>query len=236
MGESGCGKALQAEGLGSRSTLVPGEHGVQGNPLVDMNKVFLPPLHIKLGLMKHFVKAIDRNCAASQHLYILFPALSSVKLKESIFVGPQIREVLKDKDFEELFTLKELRTWEAFKSVCHGFLANTRGPDYQECIEELLQSDEDLGYRMSLKIHFLHSHFNFFPRSTRSPDLNPLNFSIWSILETRVLATPHTSLESLKAKLQREWKAIPQEQIRAACDTFVNRLEALVRNNGGYIE
>ncbi|KAF2353638.1 hypothetical protein FHG87_015606 [Trinorchestia longiramus] len=61
----------------------------------------------------------------------------------------------------------------------------------------------------------------------RSPDL---------ILETRVLAIPHTSLESLKAKLQREWEAISQEQIHAACDAFVNRLEAVVRNNGSYIE
>ncbi|KAF2368482.1 hypothetical protein FHG87_000766 [Trinorchestia longiramus] len=57
----------------------------------------------------------------------------------------------------------------------------------------------------------------------RSPDFNPLDFSIWSIWEPRDLATPHTSLESLKAKLQREWEAIPQEQMRAACDAFVNR-------------
>ncbi|KAF2368550.1 Immunoglobulin-like domain [Trinorchestia longiramus] len=34
-----------------------------------------------------------------------------------------------------------------------------------------------------------------------------------SILWTIILATLHTSLGSLKAKLQREWKAIPQEQI-----------------------
>ncbi|KAF2343869.1 hypothetical protein FHG87_025375 [Trinorchestia longiramus] len=66
----------------------------------------------------------------------------------------------------------------------------------------------------------------------RSPDLNSLNFSTWSILETRVLPTPHNSLESFKAKLQREWEAIPQEQIRATCDAFVNRLRAVVRNKG----
>ncbi|KAF2344382.1 hypothetical protein FHG87_024862 [Trinorchestia longiramus] len=70
----------------------------------------------------------------------------------------------------------------------------------------------------------------------RSPDLNPLNFSIWSILTARVLAIPHTSLESLKAKLQREWETISQEEIRAACDAFVNKLKAVVHNKGGYIE
>ena len=142
---------------------VPGELRLKENPLVDMNKVLLPPLRIKLGLMKNFVKALHENGAAFQHLSTVFPGLSAAKLKGGIFVGPQIREVLKDTDFEELLNLKELRAWEAFKSVCSGFLGNTRVPDYQACIEKLLKSYEDMGYRMSLKIHFLHSHLNFFP-------------------------------------------------------------------------
>ena len=91
------------------------------------------------------------------------PGLSAAKLKEGIFVGPQIREVLKETDFEELLNLKELSAWEAFKSVCNGFLRNIRVPDYQACIEKLLKSYEDMGCRMSLKIHFLHSHLSFFP-------------------------------------------------------------------------
>ncbi|KAF2344494.1 hypothetical protein FHG87_024750 [Trinorchestia longiramus] len=70
----------------------------------------------------------------------------------------------------------------------------------------------------------------------RSSDFNPLDFSIWFSLETRVLATPHTSLDSINAKLQREWEAIPQEQILAACDAFVNRLKVVVHSKGGYIE
>ena len=140
---------------GSRSTFVPGEHSLkEKNPLVDMNKVLLPPLHIKLGLMKNFVKALHKNAAAFQHLSTVFPGLSAAKLKEGIFVGPQIREVLTDTDFEELLNLKELRAWEAFKSVCSGFLGNTRLPDYLASIEKLLKSYEDMGCRMSLKIHF----------------------------------------------------------------------------------
>ena len=46
---------------GSKSTFVPGEHSLKENPLVDMNKVLLPPLHIKLGLMKNFVKALPKK-------------------------------------------------------------------------------------------------------------------------------------------------------------------------------
>ena len=99
----------------------------------------------------------------------MFPGLSAAKLKGGIFVGPQMGEVLKDTDFEELLNLKELRAWEAFKSVCSGFLGNTRVPDSQACIEKLLKSYEDMGCRMSsLKIHFLHSHLNFFPPNLRA--------------------------------------------------------------------
>ena len=125
--------------------------------------MLLPPLHIKLGLMKNFVKALHKHRAAFQHLSTVFPALSAANLKEGIFVGPQIQKVLKDTDFEELLNLKELRAWETFKLVCSDFLGNIRVPDYQACIETLLKSYEDMGCRMSLKIHFLHSHLNFFP-------------------------------------------------------------------------
>ena len=156
---------------GSRSTFVPGEHSLKENTLVDMSKVLLPPLHIKLGLMKNFVKALHKNGASFQHLSSVFPGLSVAMLKEGIFVGPQIREVLKDTDFEELLNLKELKAWEAFKSVCSGFLGNTRVPDYQACIEKLLKSYEDMGGRMSLKIHFLHSHLNFF-----APNLGAVSY------------------------------------------------------------
>ena len=113
--------------------------------------------------MKNFMKALHKNGAAFQHLSTVFPGLSAAKLKEGIFVGPQIWEVLKDTDFEELLNLKELRAWEAFKSVCNGFLGNTRVPGYQAYIEKLLKSYEDMGCRMSLKIYFLHYHLNFFP-------------------------------------------------------------------------
>ena len=79
---------------GSRSIFVPGEHSLKENPLVDMNKVLLPPLHIKLGLMKNFVKTLHKNGAAFQHLSTVFPGLSATKHKEGIFVAPQIREVI----------------------------------------------------------------------------------------------------------------------------------------------
>ena len=40
---------------------VLGEKNIKNVPLVNREKVLLPPLHIKLGLMKQFVKALDNE-------------------------------------------------------------------------------------------------------------------------------------------------------------------------------
>ena len=43
-----------------------------------------------------------------------------------------------------------------------------------------------------------------------SPDLNPLDFSLWSILESRACSNSHRNLEGLRKTLCREWDLIPQ--------------------------
>ena len=44
-----------------RDVMVVGEKNVIAEPLVDRSKIIFPPLHIKLGLMKQFVKALDKD-------------------------------------------------------------------------------------------------------------------------------------------------------------------------------
>ena len=57
-----------------------------------------------------------------------------------------------------------------------------------------------------------------------SPDLNRMDFCIWSILESRVCAKPHQSVKSLKSSLRREWELIGEDVLRAATDNFYKRL------------
>ena len=42
-----------------REAMEPGRHNVRNRPLVPKRKVLLPPLHIKLGVFKQFVKALS---------------------------------------------------------------------------------------------------------------------------------------------------------------------------------
>ena len=41
---------------------------VENQPLVELSKIFLPSMHLKLGLMKNFVKAINQGEAAFTYL------------------------------------------------------------------------------------------------------------------------------------------------------------------------
>jgi len=53
-------------------------------------------MHLKLGLMKNSVKAMNQEEAAFTYLREKFPRLSAAKLKEGSYIGRQLRELIKD--------------------------------------------------------------------------------------------------------------------------------------------
>ncbi|KAI6651376.1 hypothetical protein LOD99_5343 [Oopsacas minuta] len=57
-------------------TFQAGMPNVTHNPIVSRDKIVFPPLHIKLGLMKQFVKGLNPDNEAFLHLVYTFPALS----------------------------------------------------------------------------------------------------------------------------------------------------------------
>lgn len=84
-----------------RTQSIPGEFNVKSRPLVSQDMIILPPLHIELRLVKNFVKALDPTIAAFEYLNRFFPKLSTQKIKQGIFIGPLIRDLLKDTEFEK---------------------------------------------------------------------------------------------------------------------------------------
>jgi hypothetical protein len=83
-------------------------------------------MHLKLGLMKNFVKAMSQEEADLTYLPEKFPGLSEAKLKEDIFTGPQIRGLIEDEYFDKLIQGDERATWNILKFVVKGFLGNRR--------------------------------------------------------------------------------------------------------------
>ena len=145
-----------------RSTLKASTKNVKYTPLVEASKILLPPLHIKLGLIKNFAKAMNEDGAAFKYICNKFFVLSQAKLIKGIFVGPQINKLLKDEDFDHTLTGIEKVAWNAFRDVAHNFFGNTKAPNYIELVELMIDSFKNMGCNISLKIHFLHSHLDFF--------------------------------------------------------------------------
>ena len=135
-------------------------------PLVSLEKVLLPPLHIKLGLVKQLVKALDFEGEVFQEIRLIFPRLSDAKIKGEIFVGPQISTMLKSESLEAKMNEIEKEAWQAFRGVVNEFLENKRNQNYKELVKKLIKSYQNMGCRMSVKLHFLCAHLEFFSRKS----------------------------------------------------------------------
>ena len=62
----------------------------------------------------------------------------------------------------------ERNDWQAFRMIVEGFLGNHRRDNYAMVVSNLMESYEKLGCLMSLKLHVLHSHLDFFRDNLRN--------------------------------------------------------------------
>ncbi|CAK8690383.1 unnamed protein product [Clavelina lepadiformis] len=145
-----------------RNEFVVGEKNVKQTRLINPNKVLIPPLHIKLGLIKQFVKALDKGGDAFQFLKNLFPELSEAKVKAGVFIGPQIKKILKSNDFIQMLNDVEKKAWDSFADVVNGFLGNNKEDNYAELVANLVKSYGNMGCRISMKVHMLDAHLDEF--------------------------------------------------------------------------
>ena len=118
-----------------RESLTPGYRNISHLALVDRSNVILPPLHFKLGLMKQFVKALNKEGACFKYTQEKFPYMSAEKVKEGVFVGPQVRKLTKDMQFLSTMTDVEKKAWLSFAEVVAKFLDSTEDSDYKTIVK-----------------------------------------------------------------------------------------------------
>ena len=63
-----------------------------------------------------------------------------------------------------------------------------------------------------------------------SPDLSPIDYAIWSALESKTNATSHTDIASLKTAIEKEWKKCIKNLFWRHC------FDTISEKNGGHIE
>ena len=96
-----------------------------------------------------------------------FPNVGDAKIKEGIFIGPQIRELIQDKQFDEDRNVTEINAWLSCKGICKDFVGNHRVANYQEVAQDLLTSYKAMGCKMSLKNPLSGVPLGFFPIKSR---------------------------------------------------------------------
>ena len=148
-----------------RKTLETGMPNILHDPIVSRDKIIFPPLHIKLGLMKQFVKALNKDGECFQYIVSAFSSLSIEKIKAGVFDGPQIRALLRDEEFVKKMIDKEKAAWQCFVEVIQNFLGNRKADNYKLVVKRMLLAFRDLGCNMSIKVHFLNSHLDQFPEN-----------------------------------------------------------------------
>jgi len=68
------------------------------------------------------------------------------------------------------------------------------------------------------------------------PDLNPVDYKIWSVIQLRVYQSRVHNFDELKQRLVHVWHGIDQTIIDNATDEWRGRLRACVRAKGGHSE
>ena len=80
---------------------------------------------------------------------------------------------------------------------------------------------------------------NFSPpdyRPPSSPDLNPLDYGLWSILKQKVYSQKIHDMEHLKRRIRACWKEIPQDSINKTIDRFRARVRKMIEMEGNRFE
>ena len=149
----------------SREVFVLGEKNIKNVSLVNRKKVLLPPLHIKFGLIKKFVKALNKVGECFKYFCTKFPQLSYEKVKAGIFDGPQMQLLQKDQAFISTMKKEELNAWKTFSNVVINFQGTIKFPNFSKLVESLLQAFHNLRCNMSVNVHFLHSHLEYFAKN-----------------------------------------------------------------------
>ena len=89
-------------------------------------------------------------------------------------------------------------------------------------------------------VEYLNSHVTEFTKPDlwppNSPKLNPMDYYVWSRLESMVYTSKVTDVVQLKERIIDCWKENPQEEINKAIDAFRTRLLKVIKMNGEHTE
>ncbi len=68
------------------------------------------------------------------------------------------------------------------------------------------------------------------------PNLNPLDYHMWSAIERAACATHHSSVDAMKTSVEEHWAKIPTPKMNKVCSKFCSMVEACITAEGSIFE
>ena len=84
------------------------------------------------------MKGSDKTGRWFEYVRNKFPNVNHAKFKEGIFIGPQIRELMQDEQFDEDLNETERNAWFSFKRICKNFLGNHKAANCKDVVQNML--------------------------------------------------------------------------------------------------
>lgn len=84
-----------------------------------------------LVILNQFAKALDVEGSSLNYIFENFPKFGMEKLKSGLFVGPQIRQFMRDTDFIKFMSVPESEVCQGFVFEVEGFLCNHKASNHE---------------------------------------------------------------------------------------------------------
>jgi hypothetical protein len=122
-----------------------------------------------------------------------------------------------------LEVLKKMKLWIKEVTVGKPYIFQQDGaPAYYSHLVQICLDDNMGIFRSN----------DFWPPN--SPDLNPLDYYICSVVRRDTNKSRHPNIASLQKAIQAIFMKLQGEELKRACQSFHPKLEAITHNGGGY--
>ena len=108
------------------------------------------------------MKALEKQGTCFKYIAKKLPNLNAEKVKEGMFVGSQILWLITDEPFQITINEIERNAWKSFEKVVLNYLGKRKSPNHESIVGKILKIFQKLCCRMSVNIHYVHSHLHFF--------------------------------------------------------------------------
>lgn len=183
--------------------------------------------------------------------------LAKVNDAGDLSVGPSIRYATSTKKPASAMLLGAVAsTGEVSPPIWFDGGFRLTGADYVETLRETLvpwmrqvarkhrttfvwQQDGAPAHTSRAAKDFLRSKVPFWDKEMwppNSPDLNPLDFSIWNHISRTACAKPHPNVDSLMKAVNSAWTTMSPAYVRRSCKAFRARLQKVIDAKGSIFE